>query len=71
METKGFFNLKSSQMSQLALSGSYEYLYVMGPRPLEIVYSYSAVIDFRHIRRQNLRSPVVRFWRLQSSDSDV
>ena len=44
-------------MSQLALSDSFEYL--MGLRPLEIFYSYSAGIDFS---RQNLR--------LQTSDFD-
>ena len=41
---------------------SYIFLIVMGLRPLEIFYCYSAGIDFRC---QNLTS-TVRFWRLKS-----
>ena len=37
------------------LSAFFEYLYVMGLRPLLIFYPFSAGIDFR---RQNLRSEV-------------
>ena len=34
-------------MSLSALSASFENLYVMGLRPLEIIYFFSAGIDFR------------------------
>ena len=50
-----FFNLKSSWMSESALSSSFEYLclfYVMGIWSLKI-FSYSARID---LKRQNLTS---------------
>ena len=44
-EQRVFLNLKSSEMSQLALSDYFEYL-CYGSTALERFYSYSAGIDF-------------------------
>ena len=52
-ENKGvFFNFKPSEMTLLALSGSFEYM-CYGSAAILNVYSFNAWIDFR---RQNLTS---------------
>ena len=60
---KGFLNLKSSQMSQLALSASFEYLCYGSTPIVNILIFFSAGID---VRRQNLTSKDVWFWRIET-----
>ena len=63
LETKGFILIWYHHKSLFQLFPIHLNTYVMGLRPLEIFYSYSAGIDFS---RQNLRTIDVRFWWLKS-----
>ena len=59
MGTKGVFTLKSSEMSYLALSGSFEYLCYGSTVNLKNVFTYGAGIDLDvKLRRQILTSEV-------------
>ena len=60
MEARGFFQFK---IIINVLASYFLNTYIMGLRPLYILNSFSAGIDFR---RQNLTFVDVRFWRIKS-----